>query len=45
VIPKTHLDNEVGRHVRLRIGSYRQATSHRTTVYVDGVHVDCFSGC
>jgi hypothetical protein len=45
VIPKTHIDNEVGRRVRLRIGSYRQATDHATTIYMDGVHLDCVSSC
>jgi polysaccharide lyase-like protein/hemolysin type calcium-binding protein len=45
VVPRTHLDNETGRRVRLRIGSYRQATNHRTTVYIDGVHLDCASSC
>jgi Polysaccharide lyase len=45
VVPKTHVDNENGHHVRLRIGSYRQATNHRTTVYIDGVHLACSSHC
>jgi polysaccharide lyase-like protein/Big-like domain-containing protein len=45
VVPKTHVDNETGQHVRLRIGSYRQGTDHTTTVYIDGVHLDCASGC
>jgi hypothetical protein len=45
VVPKTHVDNETGRHVRLRVGSYRQPTNHRTTIYIDGVHVDCAYHC
>jgi hypothetical protein len=45
VLPKTHVDNETGKHVRLRVGSYRQPTNHTTTIYVDGVHVDCSSHC
>jgi hypothetical protein len=44
-IPKTHVDNLTGRTVRLRIGAYRQATGHRTTVYIDGVHLECEARC
>jgi hypothetical protein len=46
VVPKTHLDNESsGQHVRLRIGSYRQATDHRTTLYIDGSRLRCKARC
>jgi hypothetical protein len=45
VIPKTHVDNVTGRTVRLRIGQYRQGTDHTTTVYIDGMHLDCDANC
>jgi hypothetical protein len=45
VVPKTHIDNETAPHVRLRIGSYRQATNHKTVVYMDGFHLDCIFHC
>jgi Polysaccharide lyase/RTX calcium-binding nonapeptide repeat (4 copies) len=45
VIPKTHVDNVTGRHVRLRVGQYRQDTGHRTTVYIDGVRLECEARC
>jgi Polysaccharide lyase/Bacterial Ig domain len=44
-VPKTHVDNEWGQHVKLRIGQYRQGTDHATTVYIDGVHLECEAHC
>jgi polysaccharide lyase-like protein/hemolysin type calcium-binding protein len=45
VVPKTHLDNEWDRQVKLRIGSYHDPAGHASTVYIDGVHLDCSSHC
>ena len=47
VVPRTFLDNEDagGEHVRMRIGSYRQATSHTTTLYIDGFRLKCWRRC
>jgi hypothetical protein len=48
VLRKTHVDNEGNRghqHVRMRIGSYRQATDHATTIYIDGFHLECEAHC
>ncbi len=45
VVPKTHVDNETGRQVRLRIGSYRQASDHTNVLYMDGYHLDCIFHC
>ena len=48
VVPKTHVDNEGNRgrqHVRLRIGSYRGRTDHATTLYIDGVRLQCQRRC
>jgi hypothetical protein len=44
-VPKTHVDNEWGQHVKLRIGQYRQGTDHATTVYIDGVRLECEAHC
>jgi hypothetical protein len=45
VVPKTHVDNVTGHHVRLRIGSYRQPTDHTNVVYMDGFRLDCIFHC
>ena len=45
VVPKTHLDNEWGRQVRLRVGSYRGRADHKTRLYIDGVQLDCRRHC
>ena len=45
VVPKTHVDNETGRTVRLRIGSYRQPADHTTVLYMDGFRLNCIFHC
>lgn len=46
VVPRTSADTvAVDSSTKMRIGSYRAATDHPTTFYIDGYRMQCFYHC
>jgi hypothetical protein len=46
-VPLTSMDNETlpDQKTFLRIGQYRQPSDHESTVYADGLHLECIARC